>query len=116
MKYFIALFFLSVFVSCKKDKTETSEFNADCEDEISYSSDIQSIISSSCATSGCHDAGSATSGYVFENHQQISSNADIMLSVIRYEEGVVGMPIGSKLSDEFAEDFFCWIEQGKQNN
>lgn len=117
MKYFILLLLLITLFSCKKDKTETSEFNANCEDEISYSSDIQSIITSSCATSGCHNAASAAAGYVLENHEQMSTNADIMFSVIRHDEGVVAMPIGaSKLSDEFINEFFCWMEQGKQNN
>lgn len=108
---------LMIGSACKKDKVTTTEITSECEEEISFSSDIQSIINNSCATSGCHNAAAATSGYVFENHQQMSTNADIILSVIRHEEGVVAMPIGaSKLSDEFAESFFCWIEQGKLNN
>lgn len=119
MKYFLffgVILFL-VFTACKKDKTQTTEFDVECDEEISFNSDIIAIIASSCATSGCHNAASASSGYVFENHQQISSNADIILSVIRHEEGVVAMPIGApKLSDEFAENFFCWIEQGKEDN
>lgn len=119
MKILLSLVVVLLLVgsACKKDKVKTTEITADCEEEISFSSDIQSIINNSCATSGCHNAAAATSGYVFENHQQISTNAEIMLSVIRHEEGVVAMPVGgAKLSDEFAESFFCWKEQGKQNN
>lgn len=119
MKYIILIFIgtLMTLFSCNKDKVKTSDFNADCPDEISFSTDIQSVISTSCATSGCHNAASNANGYTLETHDQISTNAAIILSVIRHEDGVDAMPLGAdKLSEDFIDDFFCWKEQGKQNN
>lgn len=50
-------------------------------------------------------------------YSNIQANADIILSVIRYEGGVVNMPLGgSKLSDSLIQQMNCWILQGKLEN
>lgn len=108
--------FFLLAVGCKKDKTSQSAIESDCETIISYESDIRQTIQQSCNTTGCHNAGANTAGYNFETYESVSTNASIILSVIRHEPGVVAMPIGEKLSDEYIENFYCWIEQGKLNN
>jgi hypothetical protein len=114
---FLSLIIGGIIISaCKKDKTTEGELNVECETVISYDSDIRQTIQQSCNTTGCHNAASSSAGYSFETHEQVSSNAEIILKVIRHEPGVVAMPIGDKLSDEYIENFFCWIEQGKPNN
>lgn len=121
MFYRIAFIFfvgtsLVLINACTKDSVAEEEVDADCSETISFQSDINQMIQQSCATSGCHDAGAASQGYVFEDYEQIADNADIMLKTIRHESGVANMPIGDKLSDNFIEKFFCWIEQGKEDN
>lgn len=120
-----SIIFLGIVIAfslsnCKKDKVEEvaeEEEELKCENEISFSGDIFTVITNTCATTNCHDAGGAANGFVFENHNQISSNASIILSVIRHEAGVTNMPLGGdKLSKEFIDDFYCWIEQGKLDN
>lgn len=107
--------------SCTKDKVMPNEpvdmvTDPDCPDTIFFSTDIQPLIMSSCATSGCHNSSGA-GGYVLQNHSQISSNAQIMLSAMRHEPGVVNMPLGgSKLSADQIKSFKCWIDAGKLNN
>ena len=102
-------------IACKKD--EPAENDVTCTSDISYSSDIATIISTSCATSGCHNASAAANGYVFETHNQVSDNATIILNVIRHESGFQAMPQGApKWSDEQINNFACWIQQGKLNN
>lgn len=102
-------------ISCKKDDIE--EPDVECQEEISYASDIATIVATSCNTSGCHNAASASSGYVFETHAQVSDNASIILSVIRHDGGVQAMPQGgTKLPEEQIDKVDCWIQQGKLNN
>ena len=102
-------------LACKKD--EPTPDAPVCSIQISYASDIATLISTSCATSGCHNAGSSSAGFVFENHSQVSDNATIILSVIRHESGFQAMPQGApKWSDEQINNFACWVEQGKLNN
>lgn len=103
------------FSSCKKDKVE--DIDVDCPDEISYASDIATILATSCNTSGCHNAAGGSAGFVFENHSQVSDNATMILNVIRHEAGFSPMPkFAAKLSDEQINKVACWIEQGKLNN
>ena len=117
--FLFALVFIALgmpLTACKKDKTDVVDFDPDCAETISYQSDIQQTIQQSCNTTGCHNAGASSAGYSFETHEQVAANAEIILRVIRHEPGVVAMPIGQKLSDEYIEAFFCWMEQGKLNN
>lgn len=122
MIYRIALIFfvassIILINACTKDSVSEEEVDADCSETISFQSDINQMIQQSCATSGCHNAGAASAGFVFEEYQQIADNADIMLKTIRHESDVANMPVGGdKLPDSFIEKFFCWIEQGKEDN
>ena len=93
ISYFIFIFAVLAFSSCKKDKVE--DIGIDCPDEISYASDVATILVTSCNTSGCHNAAESAAGFVFENHSQVSDNATIILNVIRHESGFSPMPQGS---------------------
>jgi hypothetical protein len=105
-----------VFYSCSKDKTEDVQ-PLDCSDEISFSSDISTLISMSCATSGCHNQTSGAAGYVFTNYENISNEKELILRTMRHEQGVTPMPLGQpKLAQEDIDKFYCWIEQGALNN
>ncbi len=69
-----------------------------------------------CNTSGCHNSSNA-GGYNFTSHSSVSSNASIILKSIRHESGVQAMPQGAgKLASSSADNFDCWIQQGKANN
>lgn len=113
--YLIFIFAGLALSSCKKDTVE--DIGVDCPDEISYASDVATILATSCNTSGCHNAAGSAAGFVFENHSQVSDNATIILNVIRHEAGFSPMPkFAAKLSDEQINKVACWIEQGKLNN
>ncbi len=109
---------LTTISSCDKDKTEIEVVvPEDCPDTISFSGIVEPMIQANCSTSGCHDAGSASSGYNLEGHGNISANANDILNVINHEPGVVAMPyFQPKLSDSIIEQFDCWIAQGTLNN
>jgi len=116
-----------IFLSCKKEKS--SEVIEDvpvtgaltyCDTvTVSFSNQIQPIFIQSCATSGCHDAASASSGYVFETHSQLSehSNMSPALKSMKHDPNFSPMPkFQQKLNDSIIEQIECWISQGKLNN
>jgi hypothetical protein len=106
-----------ILQSCSKDNvSQYSSSDGPCTDSISFSADIEPLISQNCTVSGCHDSGSST-GYEFISHGTIAANATIMLSAMRWESGVVPMPQGQpQLPDSLIKKFSCWIDQGKLDN
>jgi len=118
----ILLLFLSatlILSSCLKDKT-TDQGNvvpSACVDTIFFQDEIMGeIMDVSCNTAGCHDNGTAQSGYVIENYAQVSANADFFLNVMNHSAGSPMPYGGDKLADSLIQKFECWIEQGKLNN
>lgn len=101
--------------SCTKNKVPLPALNSECPDTIRYQTFVQPLISTNCTTSGCHDATSASGGYVFETYSQIGTNADIILKAIRHDG--IQMPKNlPKLADSLATKLNCWIVQGKLEN
>ena len=102
-------------LSCTKDVT-AEPFSGDCLDTISYSNFIQPLMNTNCNTSGCHDASSA-GGLEFLNYNDISTNANVILSAINHDGIFTNMPLGeTKLADSLIQQFQCWIAQGKLEN
>ncbi len=120
---FVALATFS-FASCLKDKTADiselpSEPTGPCVDTVSFTNVIMTeILDISCSTSGCHDEGSAASGYVFETYDQVNTNSAIILLALKHDPTITPtMPLGGeKVADSLIQKFECWIEQGKLNN
>ncbi len=117
-----ALFIVgSIFIlsSCLKDKTTeyTQPSPTTCSDTVYFQAEIMGeIMNVSCNTTGCHDAGTGSGGYVLENYTQVSESATVLAGVMNYTAGLP-MPQGSpKLTDSLLQKFDCWIEQGKLNN
>lgn len=106
---------LFIMLSCSKDQTP-DDITLSCEETISFEADIRTIIMSSCATSGCHNENTASSGYSFESYQNIEANKEIMLRTMRQEPGVTPMPVGQPLDSDLIDKFECWMEQGAKNN
>jgi len=102
--------------SCAKEKVPV-QITTDITDTISYSEKIQPLIDINCATSGCHDAGTAQSGYDLSTYAGISTNASDMLNAMRGQNGFTQMPFGSPmLADSSILQFEAWIAQGKLDN
>ncbi len=115
---FLAILMIGLF-SCSKDKTnEPIVVNPSCPDTIYFQDEILGeIMNVSCNTSGCHDAGTGSAGYIIENYSQVAANASLFLSAIRHDDGVLQMPQGSpKLADSLIQKLDCWIQQGKLDN
>jgi hypothetical protein len=117
-KIILMISFFTVLYSCKKDMVDDDNVTAlNCEDTISYAQDIQPFLDINCSTSGCHNSTTNAAGYVFEDFEDASLHADIILNVIRHDAGFSPMPQGgAKLSDAIIQQMECWVDQGKLNN
>lgn len=117
-KYAIGGFQLLIFISlcaCTKDKVPKPPLNC-TSDTIFYSTQIQPLINSNCAVSGCHD-NTAQSGYVFTSYETVSANKDLIMKVVRHEAGVTPMPFNKQaLNDSLIQQLNCWVQQGGLNN
>jgi hypothetical protein len=110
---------ITVFSSCVKEKTvEPLVVEAGpCADTVSFSGFIlPEIIDASCNTMGCHDQSGAA-GYSLLNHNQVSTNANVIFSVINHDAGYTPMPYNeNKIPDSLIQKFDCWMQQGLLNN
>ena len=105
------------FPGCYIDKEELlypgSTQPVDCTTTpAKFSSDVQPIILSKCAVSGCHDA-SASGGQIFQTYTQISSNRDRINARAVVEKS---MPASGALSAAEIAKIKCWIDAGALNN
>lgn len=76
---------------------------------VSYSTSIASIISSSCAVSGCHAGTQAPDFRVFANIRASAQN-------IKTRTGNRTMPQGSTLSQTEIDLIACWVDDGAPQN
>lgn len=87
----------------------------DCEtDGLTYSSDIASIINSTCATSGCHASGTTTT-FPMSNYAETSAAVAFgrIVGSINHSEGFSEMPKGGdKLDDCTISEITQWIADG----
>ena len=108
---------VAVFSSCYADKEELlypgSVSAVDCSTvSAKFAADVQPIIASKCATSGCHDA-SASGGVILQTHSQVSAKKDRV-----YARAVVekSMPSSGALPPAEIAKLKCWIDSGAPNN
>ncbi len=109
--YILGLIFI-ILNSCNKDKVPEQTI-CSSEDVVSYSEDIEPLIQQQCL--GCHDLGGGSGGYVFNGHDNVSSNASDMLDAMN-ANGLQLMPQNGPLNDSLINLFELWICQGKLNN
>jgi hypothetical protein len=95
----IALFLVLIFFACKKEAGATY----DCTGLTpTYTNDIKSIVNSSCAIGGCHNAASRAEGIDLSTYAKVKSESgkDRFLGAIEHRSGYEAMPQGaSKFSE-----------------
>lgn len=112
------LFFLTIsFTGCYVDKEELlypgSTLQVDCTTAAAkFIADIQPIILSKCAISGCHDSNAA-GGVILQSYAQISAKKD-RINVRAIIEKT--MPASGSLSTAEMTKIKCWIDSGAPNN
>ncbi|MES2849165.1 MAG: hypothetical protein V4685_08920 [Bacteroidota bacterium] len=122
LKYKAGLFFsiiiLATFIeSCYYDKEELlypgSNAMVDCTTiTAKFGANVQPLVNSKCATSGCHDA-TASGGLILESYAQISSAKDRINARAVVEKT---MPSAAPLQPSEINIIKCWIESGAPNN
>ena len=76
--------------------------------------DIESIISSNCATSGCHAAGNGAGRQPLSTYNEVKSAIESFTLKNRVESGT--MPKGFSLSNTDKTALINWINQGYPEN
>jgi uncharacterized membrane protein len=108
---------LALLAGCYYDKEELlypgSNTAVDCNTiSAKFSADVAPIISSQCATSGCHNA-TAAGGIVLQTHAQISAaKARIQTRALTEKT----MPPSGPLPAAQVNAIQCWINSGAPNN
>jgi hypothetical protein len=83
--------------------------------EATYSGNVMGIMTQSCTTAGCHDAGTASGGYDLTQYDQVKTAANNGLLVSDITSG--NMPQGmAKLSECKIAQVKNWVDHGAKNN
>ena len=97
-------------VACSKSNSGTN--TVDCSVTKTFAADVNPVIQSSCAISGCHASGSSNGPGALTTYQQIFNNR----SAIRTAVANGSMPQNNTLSAASKNAILCWIDNGGQNN
>ena len=115
LKNYILALLVLIVLSCTRDSTPIPD-NSDCMTEnITYSEHIESILSTSCALSGCHLAGDNSprlDGFV---RAQNATGEAAFLGSIKHESGFTAMPFPAGTARLETCDILtieAWIEAG----
>jgi hypothetical protein len=101
------------FISCKKNNSTSSAYTPDCSGTTpTFAANVEPIILSACATSGCHNSGSNQGPGALTTYSQIKSS----ISSIRSSVVSGRMPQGTSLSTAQKNSIVCWIDAGAANN
>jgi uncharacterized membrane protein len=106
-------------LSCSKSSSNSGGGSGtlDCSTiNAKFNADVFPIISTKCAiNSGCHAAGSTTSGGPFTNYSQVSAKS----SNIKTQVSSGNMPqagSGITLTTDEKNKIICWVNSGAPNN
>lgn len=128
---FVPMLFTGIMLitgSCTHDPVEPAESSSKdpCDpDTVYFKNDIEPILASSCALSGCHHASSAQSGVNLSPYNSIIKTGDVeafspessdIYEMITEEDPAEGMPPGGQLPQAQIDAIFTWIAQGVKNN
>lgn len=119
MKYlvFSIISIIIITLSCTSSNNADFAASAVCNGATpTYTGEIATILNNSCATSGCHNASSASSGINLSTYTTASSqfrNNSNNLASIHHASGVKSMPRGSAmLSEAIINKLDCWVKGG----
>lgn len=113
-----ALLLCSVIYSCSKDGSSGggggggSTVNCATITNKAFAADVNPIIQSSCATAGCHAAGSTNGPGALVTYLQISAAANSIKTAVSSGR----MPQGGSLTTAQKNSIICWVDGGALNN
>lgn len=113
------LMLLTIFIGCSKSSGGGTGgggggFTVNCSTitNKAFTADVNPIVQSICAVSGCHAAGSTNGPGGLTNYSQVFNAR----SNIRTAIANGSMPQGTTLSDAQRGSIICWIDSGAPNN
>lgn len=121
---FASLLFLSLYTTCTKDKTPAPPEPCD-PTKVYYKNDIEPLVNSACAKSGCHDAGTKAEGLDLSTYQGLMEivkpgrpNDSEIMEVVNEPDSLERMPQYPypALSQEQKDLISKWISLGAYNN
>lgn len=90
--------------ACNKSTT-TASSNITCDGSTTYTATAKTIITSNCATSGCHASGSSNGDFsTYAGLKPYLSNGSFYQEVITTKN----MPRGFSLSTDNYNALYCW--------
>ncbi len=107
-----------IYSGCYYDKAEllypNSNATVDCgQISATFTTDVNPVIQTKCATGGCHDADGAAGGFILTNYSQINSaKGNINTAVVVNKS----MPPSGPLNVDEISKIKCWISSGAPNN
>jgi len=103
-----------MLLSCTYDNEEELFDDAPCGDvAISLEDDIQPIVTTNCAISGCHISGGQPPD--LSSRQQIANRATRIK--VRTQNGSMPPPSsGLSLSNQEIKQISCWVDAGANQN
>ena len=104
-------------VSCKKSSSDTPSGGGpsgtvDCS-AVKFSTTISPLISTRCATAGCHNASSSNGPGPLTSYAQIFASRTSILSAVNSNRMPQGGPALSAMEKEALN---CWISANAPNN
>lgn len=129
-KIFFVVILIAILVQCKHDTIVPDSaliptISEVCDsDSLYFINDIQPLLISSCATSGCHDDQTAEHGVRLTNFKDIIQTANVrpfspdisLFYKVLNANGERKMPPQNSLSDVQKNMIKDWIAQGAKNN
>ncbi len=118
-KYIIFLLIWIVAYGCYWENEETLYPEESCDTvSVSFSEDILPILTNNCFS--CHSNSNAPDnafGIAFEDHQDVSASASLIIGAINHREGYPQMPKNlEKLDTCKIKTFEAWENQGSLDN
>jgi len=94
-----------------KDESCDTSFYGRVYSGISYEKDVQSIIVSNCATSGCHNGVQKPNLLVFDNVKTYAASIEN-----RVTKKTMPPSYKTPLTSDQIQTIVCWVDDGAQNN
>ena len=108
-----------ILISCSKSGTTgggggggTTTVDCNTVANKAFAADVSPIIQSTCAITGCHEAGSLNGPGGLTNYSQISTASSSIQSAVSTGR----MPKSGSLSTSQKNSILCWIQSGAPNN
>ena len=107
------ILFVCISISCSKDGGGGST-SVDCNTVTNkaFAADVNPIIQSSCAISGCHETGSINGVGQLTTYNDIFNHRNEIQSAVSAGR----MPKTGSLSTSQKNSILCWIQGGAPNN